>query len=158
MHRRFSRTLFALLLGTGLSLPIAAQHTSAGADGTVTDATGSMLPDAQVVLTNVDTNVSARVMTNKSGYFAFVNVNPGQYKMTITKQGFKSVVVPPFELVVDQTFTANQPMQVGAVNETVTVDAASEGAMLQKSSSELGNVIEAKVTHGPYPEARSKNL
>jgi hypothetical protein len=92
----------------------------------------------------VDTNVSARAMTNKSGYFAFVNVNPGSYRMTITKQGFKQVVVPPFQLVVDQTFTANQAMQVGAVSETVTVDASAEGAMLQRSSSELGNVIEAK--------------
>jgi len=102
---------------------MAAQHTSAGVDGTITDATGSILPDAEVVLTNVDTNVAARTKTNKSGYFAFVNVNPGQYKMTIAKQGFKSVVVPPFQLVVDQTFTTNQAMQVGAVNETVTVDA-----------------------------------
>ena len=144
MRRGFLRTLFALLLGVGLSLPMAAQHTSAGVDGTVTDATGSVLPDAAVVLTNVDTNVSAHATTNKSGYFAFVNVNPGQYKMTITKQGFKSVVLPPFQLVVDQTFTTNQAMQVGAVNETVTVDASSEGVMLQKSSSELGNVIEAK--------------
>ena len=144
MCRGLLKALLVALLGAGLSLPLAAQHTSAGVDGTVTDATGSALPDAEVVLTNVDTNVAARAKTNKSGYFAFVNVNPGQYKMTITKQGFKQVVLPPFQLVVDQTFSANQAMQVGAVNETVTVDATAEGAMLQKSSSELGNVIEAK--------------
>lgn len=144
MRRRVLRMVLAVLFGAGLVLPMAAQHTSAGVDGTVTDATGSMLPDAHVVLTNVETNVSARATTNKSGYFAFVNVNPGQYKMAITKQGFKSIVVPPFQLVVDQTFTTNNAMQVGAVNETVTVDATSEGALLQKSSSELGNVIEAK--------------
>ncbi len=143
MRKVFLDTLLVVFLCAGM-WPIAAQHTSAGVDGTVTDATGSALPDAEVVLTNVDMNVAAHAKTNKSGYFAFVNVNPGQYKMTITKQGFKSVVVPPFQLVVDQTFTANQAMAVGAVNETVTVDASAEGAMLQKSSSELGNVIEAK--------------
>ena len=144
MRRNFLRTLLAAFLTVGLSLPATAQHTSAGVDGTVTDPTGSALPDAQVVLTNVDTNVAARAKTNKSGYYAFVNVNPGRYTMTISKQGFKSVVVPPFTLVIDQTFTSNQALEVGAVSETVTVTAGAEGAMLEKSSSELGNVIEAK--------------
>jgi hypothetical protein len=127
-----------------LALPLAGQHTSAGVNGTISDSAGLVLPDAEVVLTNVDTNIAAHAKTNKSGYFAFVNVNPGQYTMTITRQGFKTVVLPPFQLVVDQTFAANQRLEVGAVNETVTVDASSEGAMLQRSSSELGNVIQTK--------------
>lgn len=145
MRRRcFKMWCVALAMVTVLSLSLVAQHTSAGVNGTVTDAAGLVLPNTDVVLTNVDTNVAAHAKTNHSGYFAFVNINPGQYTMTITKQGFKTVVLPPFQLLVDQTFTANQKMDVGTVSETVTVDASAEGAMLQRSSSELGNVIEAK--------------
>ena len=87
MRRKLLSAVLATVLTAGLGLPIAAQHTSAGVDGTVTDATGSVLPDAEVALTNVDTNVAAHAKTNKSGYFAFVNVNPGSYTMTISKRG-----------------------------------------------------------------------
>src|ERR1700740_2040360 len=142
MRRKLLSAVLATVLTAGLGLPIAAQHTSAGVDGTVTDATGSVLPDAEVALTNVDTNVAAHAKTNKSGYFAFVNVNPGSYTMMTSKPGLQSGVGRPFQLVIDQTFTTNNAMQVGAVNETVTVEAGAEGAMLEKSSSELGNVIE----------------
>ena len=120
------------------------QHTTATVNGTITDSSGSVVPGAIVVLANVDTGVAARAASNGSGYFAFVDVTPGRYTMTVTMRGFKKVVLPAFPLLVNQTLTENVALSVGTESETVTVNAAAEGVMLQRSSSELGNVIESK--------------
>ena len=126
------------------SLPAIGQNATAGVNGTITDPSGSVIPGAVVTLTNVETNVVARAKTNASGYFAFVDVTPGEYTMTVTSAGFKKVVLPVFHLVVDQTLTENETLSVGSEGQTVTIDASSEGVMLERSSSELGNVIESK--------------
>ena len=145
MHR-IARRRWSLILGSvlALALPAFSQHASGTVNGTITDTTGSVIPGADVTLTNVETNVVARAKTNSSGYFTFVDVTPGQYTMTIIKAGFKKIVLPLFHLVVNQTLTENESLTVGAEAESITVNAAAEGVMLQRSSSELGNVIESK--------------
>lgn len=120
------------------------QHTTASVSGTITDPSGGVIPGADVTLTNVETSVVAHTTTNGSGYFSFQFVTPGQYTMTVTKPNFKKVVLPVFHLVVNQSLTENETLEVGAESETVTVNAASEGVMLQRSSSELGSVIESR--------------
>lgn len=120
------------------------QHTTASVSGTITDPSGGVIPGADVALTNVETTVVAHTTTNGSGYFSFQFVTPGQYTMTVTKPNFKKLVLPVFHLVVNQSLTENETLEVGAESETVTVNAASEGVMLQRSSSELGSVIESK--------------
>jgi len=129
-----------------ISAPLSAlgQHATASINGTVTDTTGSVIPGATIILTNTDTNVTVRSVTNNSGYFAFVDVTPGSYRMVVSKQGFKKVELPSFPVVVNQVLTENEVLSPGAVTDTVTVNAAAEGVMLEKSSSELGNVIQSK--------------
>ena len=80
----------------------------------------------------------------KSGYFVFLDIKPGPYVLTITEQGLKTVELPIFNLVVNQTLTENETMSVGSNTEIVKVTEGQEGVMLQNSSSELGNVIETK--------------
>ena len=132
------------LAATVIPFSALGQHATASVNGTVTDSTGSVIPGAVVTLTNTETNVTARAATNGSGYFAFVDVTPGQYRMTIAKQGFKKVELPGFPLLVNQILTENEMLSPGAPTEIVTVNAASEGVMLERSSSELGNVIQSK--------------
>jgi len=133
-----------VLLSAILAFPAFSQQSTGEVHGTITDSTGKSLAAAAVRLTNVDTGVSRSTSTNGSGYFAFVDVTPGQYTMTVTMQGFKSLALPQFPLVVGQTLTENEALTVGAVAQTVHVNAASEDVMLEKSSSELGSVIETK--------------
>jgi Carboxypeptidase regulatory-like domain len=145
MFRQGLVKLWAVIaVSLAFALPLLGQHATATVNGTITDSSGSLIPGASVVLTNVDTNVIARAKTNGSGYFAFVDVSPGQYAMTVTKANFKRVVLPVFHVVVDQTLTENETLSVGEENQTVTVNAAAEGVILERSSSELGNVIESK--------------
>jgi len=59
-------------------------------------------------------------------------------------QGFKKLALPRFPLVVGQILTENESLTVGAATETVNVNSAAEDVMLERSSSELGSVIETR--------------
>jgi hypothetical protein len=141
--RSFRSIFQCAIVAFSCVLPIAAQQSTAGVNGTITDSAGAVIPGAEITLRNVDTNVSARSTSNGGGYFAFVDLTPGQYEMIVSRSGFRKLVLPAFHLVVNQTLTENETLSVGAENQTVTVNAASEGVMLQRSASELGNVIES---------------
>src|SRR5215469_10038938 len=141
---RSLRSVALHLLGLSIALlpaNLAAQHATATVNGTITDASGNVVPNASIVITNQDTGVARHNTTNSSGYFTFLDLTPGPYTLNISKQGFRSIGLPIFNLVVNQTLTENETMEVGAVSETVTVSAGQEGVMLQNSTSELGSVI-----------------
>src|SRR5215469_7559101 len=112
------------LLGLTIALlpaGLAAQHATATVNGTVADPSGQVIAGAAVVITNQDTGVARHTTTNNSGYFTFLDLTPGPYTLNISKQGFKSVALPTFNLVVNQTLTENETLEVGAVTETVVV-------------------------------------
>jgi hypothetical protein len=142
--KAFAQALLLLSITAVLALPAMAQQSTGEVRGTITDSAGKLLPGAAVRLTNVETGVSESGTTNGTGYFAFVDVTPGQYTMMVAMQGFKTTSLPEFPLVVGQILTENESLTVGEAAETVHVNAASEDVMLEKSSSELGSVIETK--------------
>ena len=132
------------ILLTAFSRAAFSQQATSEVHGTVTDPAGRVLPGATVTLHNVQTNVNQTTTTNSSGYFAFVDITPGQYDMNVSDPGFKTQKLPPFHLVVGQILTENEALSIGKASQTVTVNAASEAVMLEKSSSQLGSVIETK--------------
>ena len=144
----FAGKLFLALAATLLPLSALGQHATASVNGTITDSAGAVIPGAVITLTNTETNVTARGTTNNSGYFAFVDVTPGSYRMTVAMQGFKKLELPIFPVLVNQVLTVSEVLSPGAITEVVTVNAASEGVMLERSSSELGNVIQSKEIQG----------
>ncbi len=108
-------------------------------NGTAMDKSGAVVPGATVKLTNQGTNIVSHALTNSSGYFVFVNVQPGTYVLTVEKQGFKTAQVLSFDVGVNQTVTQDLNLDVGEVAETVEVTAEAE--MIERSTSELGTVI-----------------
>jgi hypothetical protein len=134
-----------LVLAIGLLLPAwtLAQTSMGGVSGTVTDASGAVLPGATVTLVNDATNVSSVRITNDSGYFTFVSVRPGSYSLTVELSGLKAARVASFAVGVNQTVTQNVTLEIGDVTEVVDVSARSE--LLQASTAELGTVVEEKV-------------
>ncbi len=117
----------------------AGQASTATVTGTVTDATGAIIPDAALILSNVETGVESRSVSNQVGNYSFLNVPPGFYTLQASKEGFRVTTLEPFTLLVNQTATLNISLEVGAVTESVTVEAL--GAQVQSSTSELGNVV-----------------
>src|SRR6266481_2524218 len=141
---RFIVSYLCSLIIVLTSAPLFGQRATGGVNGTVTDPTGSVVVDANVTLTNQDTNVVSHATTNRSGYFVFLDITPGSYVLMISKEGFKRVELPTFNLLVNQNLTENETLSVGSTTEIVKVTAGQEGVMLQNSSSELGNVIQTK--------------
>ncbi len=104
MFARFPQFAVLLLLGLLLSSPAFAQFRSA-IEGTVTDPSGAVVPDAQVTLTNVDTGISKSVKSNGEGLFRFPSLPPGRYKVTATKQGFATTAQENVELLAEEIRT-----------------------------------------------------
>jgi len=122
MFARFPQFAVPLLLGLLLSSPAFAQFRSA-IEGTVTDPSGAVVPDAQVTLTNVDTGISKSVQSNGEGLFRFPSLPPGRYKLTATKQGFATTAQENVELLAEEIRTVPLALKAGAVTETVTITA-----------------------------------
>src|SRR5947208_8885075 len=134
VHSRFVSVALGLLLAIAPTMTLG-QRTSGSINGTVTDTEGQVIVGAEVTLTNRDTSVVSHVVTNGTGGFVFLNIDPGPYTASIKKQGFRSVEIPTFNLTVNQTLTLNQAMPVGTTSETVEVSADTMGVLLQKSTS-----------------------
>ncbi len=131
--------LVAGLLAVGGLL---AQSTTGGVNGTITDTTGAVVPGTSVTLSNMGTGIEVTTQANASGFFVFVNVQPGNYTLVVEQTGFKTAALPTFNIGVNQTVTQNVALQVGDVAETIEVVAQAE--QLQQSTSELGTVIGVK--------------
>lgn len=92
--------------------------------GTVTDPSGAAVLGAQVMVTDVEKGVSFDTTTNESGYYSLTNLTPGNYKVSVASKGFKTFVQTNVSVIIGQSTTINVTLEVGAVGEQVTVDAA----------------------------------
>jgi hypothetical protein len=147
-----NRFLLALIFGACfclaallLSSPLSAQSTFGSISGTVSDASGSSVPDVVVTLTNVATTAKQTITTGGDGAYTFVNVVPGQYLLEADKAGFKHVKREGVDVQVQQGVRIDVSMEVGAVSQTVEV--TGETPLLQPTSSSLGQVVEQRETN-----------
>lgn len=129
----------ALALGTGL---LYGQGGAAGGTitGSVTDASGAVVPGAMVTITDTSTKISKTTTSNKNGLYVFSNVSPGTYDVTLSKEGFKQAAYVGQQLIVGQSLTVNAVLEVGAATQTVEVS-ATPGAELQTLNSTMGSTL-----------------
>jgi hypothetical protein len=124
-----------------ISLPTFAQSTSTGrVTGQVTDRQNAVVAGAQVVLTDTSTNTTHTATTNDAGRYLILNVNPGVYDLTITKEGFSRVKIANQSVAVGLELTLNAKLEVGSTSTSVEVQ-ASVGAELQTSNATVGSTI-----------------
>ena len=117
-----TRTLKCVMLFLlGATVVVGAQETRGTISGTVLDAQGTSVPGATVTVLNLDTNVSNVVTTNGSGYYGASLLLPGNYRVTVELQGFKTAVRNGIILSVGQQVDVKMSLEVGAVSESVTV-------------------------------------
>jgi hypothetical protein len=129
------------LMSVVLTAPAHAQTTQASVHGNVHDKTNASVVGATMTLVNVETHVAATTVTNSTGDYLFVNINPGTYTLEASFAGFSPEKVKPFQLQVNQTSTLDFALAVGS-KDVVEVDAV--GQALQASTSELGLTLESK--------------
>jgi outer membrane receptor protein involved in Fe transport len=121
-----------------LAIPAAGQ--TASVTGRVTDATGAVLPNSTVKITNVATGAARSSNTNESGYYTFSLLQPGQYEMTVESPGFKSLTRSGLVFEVDQRAELNFTLEIGAITERIEVTAGLQ--LLSTVEASRGQVIE----------------
>jgi len=135
------KRVFALLLLVCFPLLYAHAQATAQISGTVLDASGAAIAGAQVQITNTGTNAVRTVQSSDDGSYSFPNLPIGPYKLDVSKQGFTTYVQSGIVLQVNTNPTVNVTLQVGAVTQTVEVQA--NAAMVEtQNTSGLGQVIQ----------------
>ncbi len=116
--------MFVGVLLTVASVPSYAQSlTTGGVSGNITDATGAVIPNATVTLTDLDNGAVQTASTNGSGEYRFSLLKPGRYMVSTTVTGFEKVE-RPVEVSLGNVVTASLILQLGHAVTTVEVSAA----------------------------------
>ena len=132
----------AMLLTFFLPSQVSAQVVGATISGTVTDSSGSKMPDVEIAITNVGTGIVTNTTTKGEGTFVVPNLQPGNYEISASAKGFSTLVRKGITLTVGQELILNLSMQVGGVSETVTVTA--EAPTVNLANATISGVIEAE--------------
>jgi hypothetical protein len=98
-------------------------QTLGGITGTVTDKTGSVLPETTVMIVGDQTKLTRTLKTNENGSYDFVNLPIGTYTLTFTHDGFQTQKIPSIAVQADRTATVNASLPVGQVGTVVEVQA-----------------------------------
>jgi hypothetical protein len=123
--------------------PIAhAQLSTADIIGTVTDASGAVLGNAQVQLKNLATNDIRTATTSATGEYVFNLLQPGHYSITVTAPGFKANSTPDLGVEAGDRARSDAHLQLGNVSETVSVEATTP--LLQSENATVGTTVTAQ--------------
>ncbi len=136
--------ILLVLLVCGNVGSVLGQAVSGSLPGTITDASGAAVPNAQVTITEINTGIVRKAETNASGNYSFPTLETGVYRVSIEHSGFRTAVKEGVELLVNSSVRADPVLQPGQVNESVTITA--EAPMLQTDRADTGRAIEAVQT------------
>lgn len=134
------RSLFVLACLT-LAGIAGAQTSNATLHGTITDASGGVLPGVTVKLQSLATSLQRDAVTNSAGLYVFNFLPAGQYVVTAELTGFKAVRHAEVRLEIGQNLALDMKLEVGLIAETVTVEGAPP--LLDTTSPSIGTVIQS---------------
>ena len=141
MSSKWTRGVIVALLALCFSHVAMAQTDTARLQGTVTDQNDSVIAGASVTVTNQATGQQTTVSTNEFGIYTVPGLAPSTYRVEVTQKGFKKTV-RDLELQVAQIGVADFKLEVGAVTESVTVEAGSP--VINPGDSAIGDVVESR--------------
>ncbi len=110
--------------------------------GTVTDSSGSAVPQAGVTMINMGTAERRPTQTDSGGNYQFPNVQPGQYRVEVEKTGFRKFIREPITVEVQSSVRIDVGMQVGDMSQVIEVQA--QTPLLQTENASLGQVVESR--------------
>ncbi len=140
-RQRFAFALYLVVLVVAASPNLYGQAVTGSLLGNVTDSSGAAVPGAKVVITEINTGIARSAETNAAGFYSFPTLEPGIYRVSVEREGFRKAVKERVQVLVNTTVRADLELVVGAVSETVSVTA--EVAMLQTDRSDTGRKLEA---------------
>jgi len=128
------------------------QTDGARISGRVTDQTDAVIVGAECKITNTETNVSITTTTNGDGIYVIPDLRPAAYRLTIQKEGFRTVVQPNLQLYVQDAVNENFQLALGSVSETSTVAGT---PLLQTDSAAVSTVVDQQFVHNMPLNGRS---
>jgi hypothetical protein len=130
-----------LLLGAGC---VTAQTAATGAlGGTVTDPSGAVVPGATIQVTSQTSGEARTAQSGARGGYLVPLLPPGNYSVTVSKRGFETSTYSAVQVEVTETATLNVRMQIGPVEQRVSV--SSGASQLQTVSSALGRITDQRM-------------
>ena len=139
--------ILSALLSLSMAAPALAQSQGANGaiEGTVTDSSAGVLPGVTVTITNIDTGLERSMVTNEKGLYRAPLLPLGTYKVVAELQGFKRFEQSGIKLSVGQSAVVNVTMGVGAVSETITVNA--DSPLIDTARIDIGHTMSDLEVH-----------
>jgi hypothetical protein len=150
--------MFATAAALILISPAASAQYRASIQGTVSDSTGGVIPDAKLTLTNKETNETQVRTTNEAGVFSFNALPSSRFKLVVERDGFQKKVLDDLQLIPEQANAVNVLLEPGAVTTTVTVDASAAPAIDTETATTSRAISENEVQHMPVYERDATSL
>src|SRR5258705_1143893 len=142
MLKKFGLQAIVFLISVGFLVVNAQTPTVGTMSGIVRDSSGAAVPKAEVVIQQEGTGFSRTVNADENGNYLASSLPPGKYTVSTSPAGFKRTVANGVEVHVGENRVLNLDVQVGQVNETVTV--SSDAAPVEIRSGDVSSLISEK--------------
>ena len=137
-HSLFKAAVIVTLLIAGTA--IARAQYSSGIKGTVVDQLGALVVNAQLTLTNQDTQVKQTAVSNAQGFVQILQIPPGRYEISVTAAGFTTWEEKDIDIIGTDVRTIYPKLSIGSVQATVQVTAS--GAVVETTSGTISRTLE----------------
>ena len=132
-------TALILVLAPRCAMP---QSVTAQITGSVIDASGSSIAEAEVKAVNKQTGVEVTQLSKNDGNFQFLHLPVGAYDISVSKPGFQKYTSHNLVLSLNQVYTLPVTLEIGKISESVEVQA--DAAQVETSTTQLGTVIDSR--------------
>lgn len=137
--KRLGVVLLCVLSMWGVPSSLVAQTTTATILGTVTDATGGLLPGTTVTVTNVETGIQRSLVVDAEGRYRASNLAPGDYEVSAELPGFRSEVRRGIRLTIGREATVNFKLLLAELKDTIVV--TGEASLVETTKSDIGGLV-----------------
>jgi hypothetical protein len=134
------RTIVVLIFSFLVSFTLRAQNVGS-LQGQVTDPTAASVMDATVQLTDLANNATRTAKTDATGTFSFAQLNPGTYKLEVSKDGFKTHVEERVNILVATSARVDIRLELGVISQQVLVESGA-GPQLNTQDATVGNAYD----------------
>jgi len=110
--------------------------------GNVTDASGGVVPEAQITVVNTGTGITVKTVADASGAYSVPNLQFGMYDVVGMKPGFQTFRTSGIQLQASQSVRVDMRLAVGEAQQSVTV--TGEASLVQTESPTIGGTITAR--------------
>jgi hypothetical protein len=145
-------SLLAILLVTASVALGQAQSNAADLQGTVTDTTGAVVPNATVTARNPATNVTRDATTNDRGLYRIINIPPGDYEVTVEAPNFKKAVLTKVTVTVGQAANIDIVLEPGQITESVTISEATSDIVETSKTAVATTIDQQRINNLPINE------